>query len=123
MNVDILDKFEKVDLGFKLSHAEFRCKCKAEDCTFTMVNHRIPAAFGIVRKHWGAPIGVSSGFRCQRHNKESGGVRDSWHKKGSAIDIFPMDGNLIGLYNLAKKFFDLIIIYEEEGFLHCQMED
>lgn len=112
------------ELAYKLTHDEFKCRCSFSDCTFTLVNHRVLLAFDCIRATWGGPIFVNSGFRCQKHNSNVGGARDSWHKKGSAIDIRPEDPeDLMKLYNIAVKFFDLIIIYEDDGFLHCQMEE
>ena len=106
-----------------LTHDEFRCKCAYRDCTYTLVNYRVLTAFKNVRKHWGHPILVTSGFRCQKHNADSSGVKDSWHKKGSAIDLRPTSGRLEDLYFMANKFFDLVIYYERDNFIHCQMED
>ena len=123
MEVLIYDKTLEFEIVPKLQHSEFRCKCSHEDCTFTMLNHRVSLAFDVIRGIWWSAIGVSSGFRCQRHNKISNGMDNSWHKKGCAIDIFPHNGDLIGLYKLADKFFDLVILYEEDGFIHCQMEE
>lgn len=123
MEVDVYSKFEKRNLTLGLSHEEFRCKCNYDDCTFTLVNYRLLTAYKNLRKHWGAPLIINSGFRCQAHNLNVGGVRDSWHKKGSAIDIRPTSGRIEDLYFLADKFFDLVIHYQKEGFIHCQMEE
>lgn len=123
MELEIYSKKENFKISPFLHHSEFRCKCEYEDCTFTLLNPRLANAFFIVRKMWNSSLGVSSGFRCQRHNKDSGGVMDSWHKKGCAIDIYPHKGKLLELYELASKFFDLVILYEDKGFIHCQMED
>lgn len=120
--VQLYEKYYVGKLSQNLNHTEFRCKCTNPSCTYTLVNNRVVTAFQIVRKHWGRPIGVSSGFRCQMHNIEVGGVLDSWHKRGFAIDIFPYDGDIEILYEIANSFFDLVIWYKEDNFLHCQME-
>ena len=36
---------------------------------------------------WGAPIIVTSGYRCDRLNKAVGGATNSQHRKGEAADI------------------------------------
>jgi uncharacterized protein YcbK (DUF882 family) len=33
------------------------------------------------------PFVITSGFRCQKHNERVGGVKDSAHTKGVAVDI------------------------------------
>ena len=33
------------------------------------------------------PFNITSGYRCPKHNKEVGGVKDSAHVSGLAVDI------------------------------------
>ena len=40
-----------------------------------------------VREHFGAPALPSSGVRCPEHNKEVGGVWNSYHLAGKALDF------------------------------------
>lgn len=40
-----------------------------------------------LREAWGAPIIVTSGYRCERLNKAVGGATNSQHRKGEAADI------------------------------------
>lgn len=40
-----------------------------------------------LREKWGAPIRVSSGYRCPKLNKAIGGAAGSQHMKGEAADI------------------------------------
>jgi hypothetical protein len=40
-----------------------------------------------IRKAWGKPIGVNSGYRCRRLNEAVGGTPTSQHLKGEAADI------------------------------------
>lgn len=40
-----------------------------------------------LREKWGAPIKVSSGYRCPKLNKAIGGATGSQHMKGEAADI------------------------------------
>lgn len=39
------------------------------------------------RQRLGKPITVNSGYRCQVHNKTVGGVANSQHMRGEAVDI------------------------------------
>jgi hypothetical protein len=49
------------------------------------------------------PIKIGSGFRCQALNKAVGGVYNSQHLKGQAVDLC-IDGDM----NKGKKWFDYI---------------
>ena len=40
-----------------------------------------------IRDHYGQPVKISSGFRCQALNKAVGGVSRSQHMRGQAADI------------------------------------
>ena len=50
--------------------------------------------FQPIRKHFGKPIHISSGYRSAALNKAIGGAASSQHCKGEAIDI-DMDGTTI----------------------------
>lgn len=40
-----------------------------------------------LRRIYGHPIIITSGYRCDKLNKLVGGVSNSWHTKGNAADI------------------------------------
>ena len=40
-----------------------------------------------LRRLYGKPIKINSGFRCEQLNKLVGGVTNSWHQVGNAADI------------------------------------
>lgn len=46
-----------------------------------------------IRENWGSPIGVTSWYRPANINKQVGGVTNSQHILGSAVDIFNVHGN------------------------------
>lgn len=50
----------------------------------------IAAEFDLIREAWGGPIGVTSAYRPEPINREVGGVPGSFHVKGQALDIFPI---------------------------------
>jgi hypothetical protein len=61
--------------------------------------------FEPIRKHFGKPIHLSSGYRSKALNAAIGGSASSQHCKGEAIDI-DMDGSSNGVTN--KMVFDYI---------------
>lgn len=99
------------------SEIELQCKCKncGNSCPMDMVFLQL---LDIVRKECGVPLNVSSGFRCNRHNKDIGGVPNSWHTKGKAADIWSAKISLDTIYNIASKYFDEVIFYKDNGFVH-----
>lgn len=46
-----------------------------------------------LREWWGKPIVIASGYRCPELNRAVGGVQNSQHMKGQAVDLF-LDGDL-----------------------------
>lgn len=63
--------------------AELACRC----CGALRVHYDSLDKLQLLRKWWGAPMSVSSGFRCAKHNERVGGAKDSYHMKGMAFDI------------------------------------
>lgn len=66
---------------------------------------------------------ITSGYRCEEHNKEVGGIEDSAHKKGLAADIKCEDsGHRFMLLNaLVKVGFKRIGVYK--NFIHCDIDE
>ena len=64
---------------------EFACKCGC-GCS-TQVDPRLLRLADTVREHFDAPCIVSSGIRCEKHNKAVGGVEASRHLTGKAMDF------------------------------------
>lgn len=122
VDLEMTDKFTEGDITEGLSHEEFRCKCKLKSCGFTLISPRLINSYAIVRGMVG-PLLILSGFRCQVHNHIVGGHINSYHKKGMAIDLAPTQVSLKELYKICLKFFDDVVLYEDEGFVHCEMED
>ena len=65
--------------------SEFSCKCGC-DCA-TQVEPALLRLADTVRSHFDAPCIVSSGIRCEKHNKAVGGVESSRHLSGKAMDF------------------------------------
>lgn len=77
---------------------EFDCKCKYEECTTTEVDPLLIESLELLRKATGHLI-ITSGFRCEKHNKDVGGVGGSQHLIGRAADVkgrVGLNGNMLG---------------------------
>lgn len=64
--------------------SEFACKC---GCGKNNIEPQTEMIGDKIRDHFGRPAIITSGCRCETHNKRVGGVPNSRHLQGKAIDI------------------------------------
>ena len=69
------------------TRAEFRCPCGRCGGFPAEPAEKLVRLADQVREHFGAPALPSSGVRCPEHNKEVGGVWNSFHLAGKALDF------------------------------------
>lgn len=62
---------------------EFACPC----CGQENIQEELVLKLNIARELARTPFIITSGFRCERHNKEVQGKKNSSHLKGLAADI------------------------------------
>ena len=75
-----------------------------------------------IRDKIGKPITVLSGYRCESHNAECGGVRNSQHLLGTACDITYDDIDVDALAEIAEQCnADGIGKYWSQGFCHIDV--
>lgn len=68
------------------TQAELECKGQNCDCDFPGMDKTVMAMANDLRNRFG-PVIVNSGHRCEQHNKDVGGVPNSYHIPGKALDI------------------------------------
>ena len=75
-----------------------------------------------IREGYGHPIYINSGYRCDELNELVGGVKNSYHKTGLAVDI-RWDYDLI-VYILEHHSFDKLIREKSKNgmWLHLQFK-
>ena len=68
---------------------EFRCQCGGKYCTgFPAEPHEATVRFAdAIRRRVGKPVPVNSGLRCATWNSIQGGVFNSNHMTGGAVDL------------------------------------
>lgn len=69
------------------SEKEFACKCPRCGGFPVSINHTLVSIVQRIRTHFKAPVIISSGVRCEEHNREVGGVANSYHVRGKACDF------------------------------------
>jgi uncharacterized protein YcbK (DUF882 family) len=74
------------------SKSEFDCSCNCEMPKKVLDNVKILAEqLQIIRTISEQPIQINSAYRCPKHNKAIGGVKNSQHVLGKAADIVIKD--------------------------------
>ena len=97
---------------------EFACKCCGQLPPLARENVKalVSEVLDPVREKLGMPIAVNSGYRCEKHNKDVGGVRNSQHLRGEAADIHCEDNERLKQLIIENGKFDQLITYPT--FLH-----
>lgn len=87
VNVDTAAQDWWKDIRY-FTRAEFRCPCGKCGGFPVEPDETLVRLADQVRDHFGAPVMVSSGVRCQTHNDElDGSVKNSYHLRGKAMDF------------------------------------
>ena len=75
-----------------------------------------------VRRAWGGPIAVTSWYRPPAINAAVGGVANSRHTTGEAVDIYPVDRGLDSFYQWIRvRWSGGLGDGRNRGFLHLDM--
>lgn len=72
----------KVFRNFVLS--EFQCSC----CQTVKLEPELLSLIQKVRSCFDKPVIITSSYRCPKHNDKVGGVKNSYHTQGKAVDFF-----------------------------------
>lgn len=106
--------------------SEFACKCGGKYCDgFPAEPHpQLVKVAERVREYFGAPVIISSGVRCQRHNDSlPGSVPNSRHTKGKAMDFRVVGKTATEVLLYLKRQPELDYSYCIDGnFVHMDVE-
>ena len=102
---------------FKLQ--EFACPC----CGQVHINSGLVVLLDGARGMAGHPFKINSGWRCQKHNAEVGGVTTSRHLIGCAADVACPDKMIFARFaDVMREFFGLpnyeCKLYSDRNFVH-----
>lgn len=101
---------------------EFVCRCRHCNLSIPQPGLVVPElmiALQQARDILQAPITVTSGRRCVRHNRKVGGVRNSYHCSGRAVDV--KADNMDGLYDALIAVPTFRYIERHEGYIHADV--
>lgn len=99
---------------------EFQCNC-ANHCEKKMSNKLLVMLYN-ARILAGIPFIITSGYRCENYNLVVGGIKNSAHTRGMAVDIKANTSQKRAkiLKALVKVGFNRIGIYE--SFIHVDVD-
>jgi len=118
----ILKKGANTKLGEHLDQSELDCKCDFDICTHTIIADDLIRRFYQLRDELEIPLHINSGYRCILHNADSRGQKQSKHTLGHAMDIAcPNSMSIQQFWLLALKYFDVVVPYIDDNFIHCQI--
>lgn len=102
------------------SRKELECRC----CGVCLIDDNLISRLNQARELAGIPFIITSGYRCEKHNSEVGGVPTSSHTKGLAVDIAFKDSNQC--FKIMKSLLDAgfkrIGINFAKSFIHCDID-
>jgi uncharacterized protein YcbK (DUF882 family) len=98
---------------------EFECKC---GCGMDTVDAELLEVLTDLREHYGQPVYIISGNRCETYNKKIGGARKSQHLHSKAADIFVKDVLPTAVYEyLNRKYPDTYGLGMSTKFTHVDV--
>lgn len=102
---------------------EFSCKCGKCGHGYDMMDEKLLVMLDALREKAGIPLVLSSAFRCPVHNKVVGGVTESSHTKGKAVDIRCTDSK--NRFKILKAAFEVGFrrIEPKSTWVHVDVDD
>ena len=84
VNDENINDFKNFKLG------EIKCKCGGKYCNGypTGFSYELLSQLQNIRSHFGKAVIITSALRCPTHNKNVGGVKNSKHTQGKAVDFY-----------------------------------
>ncbi|MGL4605902.1 MAG: D-Ala-D-Ala carboxypeptidase family metallohydrolase [Eubacteriaceae bacterium] len=98
---------------------EFKCECGCGGD----IRQELKEKMDIAREKLGIPLVITSGYRCINQNNRDGGVRDSLHMRGSAVDCYGIGKSVDEVYRVLKQVGLGVGRYDQSGFCHAQLEN
>lgn len=103
---------------------EFKCKCGKHCDGFPVEpKKKLVTVADRVREHFGKAAIVSSGVRCKQHNANVGGVANSRHLSGKAVDFRVSGKSAKEVLAYAEKQPEIRYAYAiDKNYIHMDIE-
>ena len=103
--------------------SEYACRCGKCGGYPVEPKEKLVKAEDKVRKHFGVPCHNSSGVRCKTHNANVGGVSNSRHLEGKAVD-FCVEGKTANqVLSYVNTLSEIRYAYDIDGtYVHMDIE-
>lgn len=127
MGMKHMSAYRDNQLSKNFTRAEIACKGGDACCGGAAVAHPLMVKLAqALRDYLGLSIGVSSGFRCVKHNRAIGGVEGSYHSLGEAWDLWGSECTVDEVYAaclhvIAELGYGHAILYKARGFVHLDI--
>lgn len=108
-----------ISTNFKVN--EFDCNCTNKSCKITYIDPMLVRVIQNIRDRIGRPLNINSAYRCKKHNKAVGGVADSQHLLGKAVDLsLPENMNFSQFIKIISETQGLSFfkVYPAKKFIH-----
>ena len=76
------------------------------------------AALDTLREAYGAPMTITSAYRCPHHNSEIGGAKSSQHMAGIAVDVAVTGADALRLVSVALALGGWYGVGVAKNFIH-----
>lgn len=100
---------------------EFRCRGQFCCDGSSAINFGLVFRLEYLREALGVPLVITSGFRCEKHNRECGGSPGSYHRIGLAADIQKPEKFTVELMWSIARDLDALTVIKYEWGIHCDM--
>lgn len=99
------------------TRAEFKCKCGGKYCNGFPAEPKegMVRAIDKVREHFGKAFSPNSAVRCPTHNANVGGVYNSRHLTGGAVDFAVPGKTASQVLAYVKTLSDIVYAYDIDG--------
>ena len=123
MTVKVTDTTKSGDFWDDIKYfkkSEFRCKC---GCGADEMSEKLILTADGVRSHFDRPMTVTSGRRCASHNAKVGGVSNSRHLSGKAMDFCVVGKTAAQVLDYVKSLPEIRYAYAIDGtYVHMDVE-
>ncbi len=124
VNVKTMKKNSNVNLSRNFKASEFSCN-GVNCCDVLIYAPEVIERLQWMRDKLKKPIVLYSGYRCEKQNKKSGGVKNSKHISGLAADLKVPDGITLSEFAVLAESagFRGVLKYTKKGFIHVDVRE